>query len=206
MTISDRKQREKQALKSRILAQAEKIMADEGVDNLSMRKIASAIDYSPTTIYRFFKDKNSLLSTIINRNHTEITRRFQRVLEDSTLDSLHRLKYLIREYIRFGLEFKDTYKLYTHLCKFEIIDQGLYETIGGKRYRVFSSWQSQIEALIGEGLIQAGNSLQIVLYVWHVTHGFISNRILVKEIDWGADEDEIDKLIENIFSGIIVCK
>ena len=206
MAISDRKQREKQALKSKILAQAEKIMADEGVDNLSMRKIASAIDYSPTTIYRFFTDKNSLLSTIINRNHKEITRRFQSVLEDDTLDSLHKFKHLIREYIRFGLEFKDTYKLYTHLCKFEIIDQGLYETIGGERYRVFSSWQSQIEALIGEGLIQEGNSLQIVLYVWHVTHGFISNRILVKEIDWGPDDDEIDRLIENIFNGIIVNK
>jgi len=206
MTISDRKLREKQALKFRILAQAEKIMADEGVENLSMRKIANAIDYSPTTIYRFFKDKKNLLSTIISRNHMEITKKFRRVLEDDTLNSLHKLKHLIREYIRFGIEFKDTYKLYTDLCKFEIIDQGLYETNGGERYRVFSSWQSQIEVLIGEGLIQEGSSLQIVLYIWHVTHGFISNRNLVKEIDWGSDDDEIDRLIEYIFNGIIVNK
>ena len=94
MTISDRKNRDKLALKSKILVQAEKLMADEGIENLSMRKIAKAIDYSPTTIYRFIKDKESLLSTIVIRNHTEITERFQKILDDETLNTLNRLKFL----------------------------------------------------------------------------------------------------------------
>ena len=145
MTIGDRKNRDKLALKLKILVQAEKLMADEGIENLSMRKIANAIDYSPTTIYRFFKDKESLLSTIVIRNHTEITERFQKILDDETLNTLNRLKFLIKEYIRFGLEYQDTYRLYTVLCNFEIVNNGLYETIGGKRYRVFKSWQTQID-------------------------------------------------------------
>ncbi len=204
MTIKDRKEREREALKSKILFEAEKILANKGIENLSMRKIASEIEYSPTTIYRFFKDKESLLTAIIRRNQNEIKRRFQRILEDESLNALDTLKYLISEYIRFGLEFQDTYTLYTKLCSFEIVDGEIYEIIGGERYRIFSSWQDQIDILINEGRISGYGSIDIILLIWHVTHGYISNRISVKNFNWKDTDEEIGGLIDMIFNGILI--
>lgn len=204
MTIEDRKEREREALKSKILLEAERILASKGIENLSMRKIASEIEYSPTTIYRFFKDKDSLLTAIIHRNQIEIKRRFQRILEDESLNPLDALKYLISEYIRFGLEFQDTYKLYTKLCSFEIVDNCLYEIIGGERYRIFSSWQDQIDILINEGRMSGYGSIDIILLIWHVTHGYISNRIAVRDFYWKDTDEEIGGLIEMIFNGILI--
>lgn len=204
MTIEDRKEREREALKSKILLEAERILASKGIENLSMRKIASEIEYSPTTIYRFFKDKDSLLTAIIRRNQIEIKRRFQRILEDESLNPLDALKYLISEYIRFGLEFQDTYKLYTKLCSFEIVDNCLYEIIGGERYRIFSSWQDQIDILINEGRMSGYGSIDIILLIWHVTHGYISNRIAVRDFYWKDTDKEIGGLIEMIFNGILI--
>ena len=204
MTIKDRKEREREALKSKILLEAEKILASKGLENLSMRKIASEIEYSPTTIYRFFKDKESLLTAIIRRNQNEIKVRFQRILEDESLNPLDRLKCLISAYIKFGLEFQDTYTLYAKLCSFEIVDECLYEIIGGERYRIFSSWQDQIETLIHEGRISGYSSIDIVLLIWHVTHGYISNRISVKDLKWKDSDVEIDSLLAMIFRGILI--
>ena len=144
-----------------------------------MRKVANEIEYSPTTIYRYYKDKDSLLTAIIRRNQIEITRRFQIILDDVSLNPLVKLKYLISAYIKFCLEFEDTYKLYTKLCSIEIHDNRLYEIIGGEKYRIFSSWQDQIETLISEGMISCNKSIDIIILIWHITHRYISNRISV---------------------------
>ncbi len=202
MAITERKEKEKLALKTKILEAAEKLMAEKGFENLSMRKIAKEIDYSPTTIYRFFKDKNDLLSTIISRNHIEITKRFQKVLENEALSPFEKLKQLIKEYIKFGIEYTDTYKLYADLCRLEIIDNGLYEIINGKQYRIFRSWQEQIELLIKSGEFTDKKSIDIILLIWHTTHGFISNRITLQDFPWKSDEEEMEQIIEMIFNGI----
>ena len=58
MGIPDRKEREKQELRDLILKEARALFLEEGFEKTSLRKIAERIEYSPTTIYLYFKDKN----------------------------------------------------------------------------------------------------------------------------------------------------
>ena len=58
MTISERKEREKLELKELILLKAKELVDKEGYEALSIRKIAAAAEYSPATIYLYFKDKD----------------------------------------------------------------------------------------------------------------------------------------------------
>ncbi len=62
MSIDDRKEREKEILRRKILDAAERLFVEEGYENVSMRKIAAIIEYSPTTIYRFFESNASMES------------------------------------------------------------------------------------------------------------------------------------------------
>jgi len=62
--IKERREKEKESMKSAILEAAIKIIKDEGYDNLTMRKIAEAIDYTPTTIYSYYKDKAEIVFDI----------------------------------------------------------------------------------------------------------------------------------------------
>ena len=59
-----RREKEKENMKSAILEAAIKIIAQEGYHKLSMRKIADAIEYTPTTIYSYYKDKAEIISDI----------------------------------------------------------------------------------------------------------------------------------------------
>ncbi len=66
MGILERKDREKQEMIDLILDEAMKLIIEEGYDNITMRKIADKIEYSPTTIYLYFKDKSEILYSLLN--------------------------------------------------------------------------------------------------------------------------------------------
>lgn len=65
MSIQDRKQREKEALRNKIIRAASELVSSEGHENVSIRKIARAVEYSPRTIYLYFRDKEHLLQEVI---------------------------------------------------------------------------------------------------------------------------------------------
>src|ERR1700751_6037572 len=54
---TERRERERQELRSRILDAARELFAEQGYDAVTMRGIAERIEYSPTAIYFHFKDK-----------------------------------------------------------------------------------------------------------------------------------------------------
>jgi AcrR family transcriptional regulator len=64
MGIQERKEQEKAALRQKILVAAAAIIDVDGVLGFSMRKLAKKINYSATTIYTFFKDKEELLRSL----------------------------------------------------------------------------------------------------------------------------------------------
>lgn len=67
MGISERKEREKSEMRELILETALKLFVDKGYDNVSIRKIADVIEYSPGTIYLYFKDKDEIFFELHNQ-------------------------------------------------------------------------------------------------------------------------------------------
>ncbi len=61
MGISERKEKQKLEIRKAILDASMKLFVEQGYENVSIRKIADLIEYSPTTVYLYFKDKNEIL-------------------------------------------------------------------------------------------------------------------------------------------------
>ena len=81
---------------------ASELFATEGYASTSMRKIASKIDYSPTTIYLYFRDKDDLLRQICDATFAELTRNVNAINQLSG-EPLDKLRLGLKEYILFGL-------------------------------------------------------------------------------------------------------
>ncbi|SDP90493.1 transcriptional regulator, TetR family [Mucilaginibacter sp. OK268] len=64
MGVTERKEREKTEMRELITAAAMKMFLEDGYAKTSIRGIADAIEYSPGTIYLYFKDKDELLYEI----------------------------------------------------------------------------------------------------------------------------------------------
>ncbi|OLS01608.1 TetR/AcrR family transcriptional regulator [Tissierella creatinophila] len=72
MTTEKRREREVEEMKELILSAASDIIASEGFDKLSIRKIAKKIEYSPSIIYHYFDDKEEILNVVIQRGYKKI--------------------------------------------------------------------------------------------------------------------------------------
>src|SRR5919199_6408909 len=110
MGVQERRAREKQELRQEILDAARDLFLREGFENISMRKIAEKIEYSPTTIYLHFQDKADLLDCICEETLGKLQQRLAAIGE-LTADPLERLKIGLRTYIEFGLEHPNDYRV-----------------------------------------------------------------------------------------------
>ena len=79
MGTKERREREKEEIRSKILDAARELFVQEGYDAVSMRKIAEKIEYSPTAIYLHFKDKRSVLIALCDEDFLRLARELQKI-------------------------------------------------------------------------------------------------------------------------------
>lgn len=109
MGITDRKEREKQEMRKLIIDAAMEMFIELGYDKTSIRNIADKIEYSPATIYLYYKDKDELLYAVQGEAFDRLHKYF--LQEVTAIDPLERLEQLLYAYLRFGLEHQDLYDL-----------------------------------------------------------------------------------------------
>jgi AcrR family transcriptional regulator len=109
MTVASRKQREKEEMRALILDAAKKIFLEKGYYQASIRNIAEKIEYSPGTIYLYFKEKDEIFHSL----HEEGFRQFLNYLQplQHVADPMERLKAMGKAYIEFAHHNKDMYDL-----------------------------------------------------------------------------------------------
>lgn len=109
MGITERKTRQKQALRERILDAARRIVVREGFAALSMRKIADAIEYSPATLYLHFESRDEIARALCAEGYAQLLSTFEPLAEIA--DAAERLRGLARAYVAFGVAHPETYRL-----------------------------------------------------------------------------------------------
>ncbi len=109
MSIAERKQREKEDMRSLILDAARKIFLEKGYYEASMRNIAEEIEYSPGTIYLYFKDKDEIFHALHEEGFRRMLEKMQPL--EHVADPFERLKAMGRVYLEFARNNKDFYDL-----------------------------------------------------------------------------------------------
>src|SRR5438046_3738793 len=108
--VKERREREKEVLRQEILDAARDLFIKEGYENVSMRKVAEKIEYSPTTIYLYFESKADLLYYICEETFSRLLKKLESLGEESS-DPLVCLRKGLRAYIEFGLKHPNHYKV-----------------------------------------------------------------------------------------------
>lgn len=109
MSISDRKEREKEELRGMILTAAKSLFLEKGVEKTSIRNIADRIDYSPGIIYHYFRDKNEIFHALHQGGFAQLMQRMQVLI--SVRHPMERLKAMGSIYVDFAIQNPDMYDL-----------------------------------------------------------------------------------------------
>ena len=68
MGVTERREREREEVRTKILDAARDLFTSEGYEKVTMRRIAEAIEYSPTAIYLHFEDKEDLVLALCRQD------------------------------------------------------------------------------------------------------------------------------------------
>jgi AcrR family transcriptional regulator len=109
MTVATRKQREREEMRELILDASRTIFLEKGYYQTSIRNIAEKIEYSPGTIYLYFKEKDEIFHAL----HEEGFNRLVGLMSPLQFvsDPFERLKAMGRIYMDFAKHNKDFYDL-----------------------------------------------------------------------------------------------
>ena len=173
MTIQDRKIREKQTLRQEILDAARDLFVAEGYENVSMRKIAERIEYSPTTIYLYFRDKSELLQAICETSFEKLADDIRKSLElgGTPLEILRRG---MMAYIDFGLNNPHHYDVVFISPKQKYFSAAGYAYEGSMGHRAFDLLAESVAECSRAGVFGPGNIAVIAQTLWAGLHGVTS--------------------------------
>jgi len=202
MGVQERRAREKKELRQEILDAARDLFVREGFENVSMRKIAEKIEYSPTTIYLYFKDKADLLDCICEETFARLVRK-QNSIDQAVTDPIERLKKGLKAYIEFGLKYPNHYKV--ALMMTEDFEERLHcersREMGKKAY---IHLRNELGQLAGLGLIQVTDIDASAQVLWANIHGLTSLLIAHPRFPWQDRNVLMDTLIETSVAGLQV--
>lgn len=105
MGTIERREREKEQLRERIVEAARDILSERGLEGFSMREIARRIEYSPATIYLYFANKEDLLRAVVAEGMRRLSEVIGAEMEAAgPVSAAERYRASGRGYVRFGLE------------------------------------------------------------------------------------------------------
>ena len=198
MGTSERRQRHRASLRREILDAASRLFVEEGFQRVTMRRIAERIEYSPTTIYLYFKDKNELLASVCEETFAQLAGKLER-LQKTAGTPLSYLREGLRTYVEFGLAHPNQY-IVTFMSLSSSVDGQEFETSIGSR--AFDTLRRGVRACTESGDIQTPNVEMTSQALWAAVHGITSLLITQPGFPFAAKQVLVDHLIDSLLAGL----
>jgi AcrR family transcriptional regulator len=207
MGVRERRQREKQELRQLIVDTARDLFARDGYEAVSMRRIADAIEYSPTAIYLYFPDKQALFREICHQDFRSLAGAFQRI--GKVEDPVERIRQIGMAYMRFGVKNPNHYRL-MFMTRVDIqptpedlVDKGDPTRDG------YSFLKLAVQEAIDAGAFRDGlsDAELVTQTLWAGVHGVTSLEVTMGDddwIDWRGVEKRSQLMVESMLRGL--CK
>lgn len=201
----ERRAREKEETRTKIIDAARAMFVTEGYDAVTMRRIAGRIEYSPTAIYVHFKDKEALIRAVCETDFLSLAKQFQKIA--MIPDPIDRLKKAGHAYAQFGLEFPNHYRL-MFMTSRPVVDP---KAVTIKQGDVEEDAYAFVHSIVLEGLAkrrfheELKDAELITQTVWAGIHGVVSLEIAKENdpwMDWRPFKKRIDLMVDTLVDGL----
>lgn len=201
MGVKERKARQKKFLRQEILEAASELFVKEGYENVSMRRIADKIEYSPTTIYLYFRDKAELLEQVCQETFSRLSHVLTRIQEQPA-DPIERLKRGLLAYIKFGLENPHHYRATFMMMIPEGFKKEKYHQPDSPGMQAFDFMRRCVFDCIAAGKFKNGDAELVSQVLWAGIHGITSLLITCEGFPWVGREKLIHSMVDTLVAGV----
>jgi AcrR family transcriptional regulator len=192
MGVQERREREKQGIREEILEAARSLFVKEGYENVSIRKIAERIEYSPGTIYLYFQDKADILTQISEETFSRLEHKLVSINRDTSVDPLERVRLGLRAYIRFGLEHPNRYVL--------TFVRGSFQCSAGAR--CFGELLKGVGFAMEAGQISESDVVEVSQALWAGSHGLTALLVTCSDFPFVEQGRLVEKMLDILIEGV----
>jgi AcrR family transcriptional regulator len=200
MGIVERRERERDEVRRKILDAARDLFMAEGYERVTMRRIADAIEYSPTTIYNHFKDKDDLVDALCHAEFSQLLSALD--LRDRAGDPVLWIRQIGAAYAKWGLENPNHYAwLFLSRKPF-----GEDHHPSEPAVQSFAVLRDAVARAIESGAFIPGNPDTMAQVLWASLHGAIALLINFGPNQFPgapAAPDLIDQVLDNSARGFL---
>ena len=173
MGVRERKLRDKEALREKIIAAATELFREESYAAVSMRKIAKRIEYSVGTLYLHYRDKDQLFLAVQEQAFERAFAYIRASAEQPT--PLEQLYDLGHRYIDFGIRNPDLYRLMFMMeHPMEALDDSEGWRSGIKLHQLL---MDIVRRCMEEGAFPGTDPNNMSFLLWSIVHGMVSLRV-----------------------------
>ena len=206
MGIQERRQREKEELRDQILDAAREMFVERGYDAVTMRGIAERIEYSPTAIYLYFADKESLIRAICDADFGALAGQFQTIA--GIQDPVERIRAIGRGYADFARRHPNQYRLmFMTSLPAHTSSEGSSIERGNPEEDAYAFLRLAVsDAIQTKRFLPKYKNPDLVSQIlWSGIHGVVSLRIAKcsdEWVPWQDEEETIDAMIDTLIRGL----
>jgi len=219
MPKAARRTQEVRKIKREIINCALNIINKEGIDNLSMRKLAAQMRMSAANLYNYYRSKENIIIALDN-NGFKMLYRIVKNAVNSAKSPIEKINVLVHEYIEFGTspERVNQYNIMFNRARvFDYLGTGfeaLVEYQTRKAFRILDlSFRIISEYINHNPKLHGKDPKLLTLRIWIELHGIVSffNNRLFNELYFSDDFNEyaqdsrktVEKLTEELINSII---
>lgn len=187
-------------LRQQILDAARELFVAEGYENVSMRKLAERIGYSPTTIYLYFKDKPDLMVQLCEETFAKLAQTLESIVSKHA-DPMVALREGCRAYVRFGLKHPHHYQL-VFITPLPPKADEQYAFEGSMGEKAFSILRRGVTGCVTQGKFRDVDIEATSQALWAGIHGVTSLLTAHRDFPFVARDRLIDHVIDTMFEGL----
>ena len=180
-------------MRRRILDAAKMLFVREGFENVSMRRIAGVIEYSPGAIYRYFRNKREILSVLREEGFARYVARQEKGVK-AYPDPIERLRYGGKQYIQFAMSEPEYYHLMFSTSCEQVYLEGDYAASSMQSYNNF---RDTAQECIDSGYFGDVDVETVVFALWAGVHG-LAHLVSTGQVDVLRNGVDVDKLVSHI--------
>ncbi len=203
MTIQSRRARQKAQLRQEIIDAARDILAREGYAQLSMRKVAERIEYSPTAIYLHFEDKRDLVFQVCEETFGRLVTELG-TLDTEFKDPIERLRHGMHRYVAFGLRHPQHYLATFVAVPQEQLPEDIerYNNPDSNGMHALGILRACVVACIESHAFRPVDADVTSRALWTNLHGVTSLLIQMPNFAWGDQQAVIDTVVDTAIEGL----
>ena len=204
MGVKERRQRERTEVREKILDAALDFFGREGVEGVTMRALADAIEYSPPVIYAHFRDKEAIIQELCYRQLRELAKAFATFGDLDPMERLRRIGYI---YADFAVEHPSHFR-FLFLTPHPLPTDGEEVGKGDPQQNAYAFLRQTVKDGLAAGVFRPEytDADEIAQMCWASAHGLVALQNVKGAdswIDWRDARTSAHRLIDATMNGLV---